>query len=110
MDIWVLVLNTMSIEISELQGKLQGYTIDDALSLARDNGIKKPATIINEVAAAIRGFREFAQECGVSQRWIASIKMCLNEHLFFSYYMNISFQFHHTQMDGAQTSRFLEKV
>ena len=29
---------------------------------------------------------------------------------FFSYYLNLSFQFHHTQMDGAHAARFLENV
>ena len=29
---------------------------------------------------------------------------------WFRYYLNISFQFHHTQMDGAHAARFLEGV
>ena len=29
---------------------------------------------------------------------------------FFRYYLPISFQFHHTQMDGAHAGRFLEKL
>ncbi len=29
---------------------------------------------------------------------------------WFKYYLNISFQFHHTQMDGAHAARFLERV
>ncbi|EJX06520.1 chloramphenicol O-acetyltransferase [gut metagenome] len=29
---------------------------------------------------------------------------------FFSYYLNLSFQFHHTQMDGAHASAFLERL
>ena len=29
---------------------------------------------------------------------------------WFRYYLNISFQFHHTQMDGAHAARFLERV
>lgn len=31
-------------------------------------------------------------------------------HRWFRYYLNISFQFHHTQMDGAHAARFLERV
>jgi len=29
---------------------------------------------------------------------------------WFKYYLNMSFQFHHTQMDGAHAARFLERV
>ena len=64
-----------------MQGKLQGHTIEDALSLARDNGIRKASEIIGKVASAISRFRSFAEECGVKQRWINSVEQCLNEHL-----------------------------
>lgn len=64
-----------------MQGKLQGHTIDDALALARENGIRKAARIIEDVASAISRFRSFAEECGVKQRWINSVEQCLNEHL-----------------------------
>ena len=29
---------------------------------------------------------------------------------WFRYYLSVSFQFHHTQMDGAHAGRFLEKL
>ena len=29
---------------------------------------------------------------------------------FFRYYMNLSFQFHHTQMDGAHAGKFLANL
>lgn len=64
-----------------MQGKLQGHTIEDALSLARDNGIRRAVRIIEEVASAISRFRSFAEECGVRERWINSVEQCLNEHL-----------------------------
>ena len=64
-----------------MQGKLLGHTIEDALALARDNGIRKAARIIEEVASAISRFRSFAEECGVKQRWINPVEQCLNEHL-----------------------------
>ena len=51
------------------------------MSLARDNGIRKAALIIEEVASAISRFRSFAEECGVKQRWINPVEQCLNEHL-----------------------------
>lgn len=64
-----------------LQGKIQEHSIDDALALAKDNGIRKPENIINEVVTAIRQFRQFAQECGVKDKWINIIEGCLNRHL-----------------------------
>lgn len=64
-----------------MQGKLQGQTLEDALTLAKDNGIRKAETIIKEVASAISKFRKYAEECGVSQQWIAAVETCLNNHL-----------------------------
>lgn len=64
-----------------MRGKLTCQTIDDALELARDNGISKALTIIREVVSAIRQFRTFAQECGVGQRWIGAVEACLDGHL-----------------------------
>ena len=64
-----------------MQGKLQGQTLEDALALGKDNGIRKAETIINEVASAIDQFRHFAEECEVSQRWIGAVETTLNNHL-----------------------------
>lgn len=64
-----------------MRGKLWGQTMEDALSLAQDNGIKKAASIIEDVATAILKFRSYAEECGVSPRWIGAIEDCLNNHL-----------------------------
>lgn len=64
-----------------MQGKLQGQTLEDALALGKDNGIRKAESIIDEVASAIRQFRRFAEECEVSQRWIGAVEATLNNHL-----------------------------
>ena len=64
-----------------MQGKLQGQTLEDALALGKDNGIRKAETVIGEVASAIRQFRLFAEECEVSQRWIGAVETTLNNHL-----------------------------
>lgn len=64
-----------------MQGRFQGHTIEDALALARDNGIRKADTIINEVASAISRFRQYAEAVGVTQRWIGAVETCLNGHL-----------------------------
>lgn len=64
-----------------MQGKLQGHTKEDALLLAKDNGIKKAETIINEVAEAISHFRQYAEECEVNQQWIGAVETTLKSHL-----------------------------
>lgn len=64
-----------------MQGKLQGHTKKDALLLAKDNGIRKAETIINEVAEAISHFRQYAEECEVSQQWIGAAETTLKSHL-----------------------------
>ena len=64
-----------------MQGKLHGQTLEDALTLAKNNGIRKAETIIKEVASAISKFRKYAEECGVGQQWIAAVETCLNNHL-----------------------------
>lgn len=64
-----------------MQGKLQGQTLEDALALGKDNGIRKAESIIDEVASAIRQFRHFAEGCEVSQRWIGAVEATLNSHL-----------------------------
>ena len=64
-----------------MQGKLQGHTKEGALLLAKDNGIRKAETIINEVAEAISHFRQYAEECDVSQQWIGAVEATLKSHL-----------------------------
>ena len=64
-----------------MRGKLQGQTIEDALALGKENGIKRAEGIIGEVAAAIRRFRDFAEECEVSPRWSGAVETTLNHHL-----------------------------
>ena len=51
------------------------------MGLGKDNGIRKAATIIDEVASAICQFRHFAEECEVIERWIGAIETTLNNHL-----------------------------
>lgn len=64
-----------------MQGKTQNHTMADALMLAKENGIRKADAIIKEVASAILSFREYAEKCGVSRRWIGTVETCLNNHL-----------------------------
>lgn len=64
-----------------MQGKVQGQTKEDALLLAKENGIRKAESIINEVGAAVSRFRQYAEEFGVGQSWISAVETCLNNHL-----------------------------
>lgn len=64
-----------------MQGKLSNQTIEDAMLLAKDNGIRKAEDIIREVAGAISKFRYFAEKHGVQQKWIGAIESRLTEHL-----------------------------
>lgn len=62
-------------------GKLSGITMEDVLSLAKENGIRKAKEIILEVSAAIKEFRSIATKYGVQGRWIAAVENTLNINL-----------------------------
>lgn len=64
-----------------MRGKLSGWTKDDALTLAKENGIRKAEAIISEVAEAIKQFRPFAQKHHAQVRWISSIEQTLNANM-----------------------------
>ena len=64
-----------------MNGKLYGHTKEDALAFAKDNGVRKPENIINEVASAISKFRSFAEKHLVEERWISAVETRLRELL-----------------------------
>ena len=64
-----------------MQGKLFGHTLEDAMTLAKENGIRKANAIINEVADAIKSFRAYAEKHDVEEKWISAIETCLTKHL-----------------------------
>lgn len=64
-----------------MSGKSSGWTKNDALALAKENGIRKPEAIIGEVAEAIKRFRLFAEKYHVHERWIGAIEQTLNSNL-----------------------------
>lgn len=64
-----------------MQGKLSGQTMDDALRIAKDNGIRKAEAIIGQVAEAVGRFRGFAEKYHVQERWISAVETCLTSHL-----------------------------
>ena len=64
-----------------MRGKLFGWTKEDALSLAKENGIRKAESIIAEVAEAIKKFRSFAEKYRAEERWICAIEQTLCANL-----------------------------
>ncbi len=64
-----------------LRGKRSGWTMEDVLSFASENGIRNPEKIIRQVAEAVMNFRTLAQQNGVKQQWIGRIEECLYSHL-----------------------------
>lgn len=64
-----------------MRGKLSGWTKDDALVFAKENGIRKAEQIITEVADAIKQFRSFAEMHNVQGRWIGSVEQTLKANM-----------------------------
>ena len=65
-----------------MRGKLTDQSKEDALTLAKENGIRGAEKIITEVANAIAQFRQFAEKNHAEERWIGAIEATLNEHLY----------------------------
>lgn len=64
-----------------MRGKLSGWTKEDALTLAKENGIRKAEAIINEVAEAIKLFRSFAEKYHAQDRWIGAVQKTLTANM-----------------------------
>ncbi len=64
-----------------MRGKLSGQSKEDALAIAKENGIRKAEAIIRQVADAILRFRSFAVEYGVEERWIDAVETTLHSNL-----------------------------
>lgn len=64
-----------------IQGKLSGHTKEDALRLAKENGIRNAEAIIRQVANAVSRFADIAKKHGVQERWINSVSSTINSHL-----------------------------
>ena len=62
-------------------GKWRDITRDDAVLFARDNGIRRPDSIIRDVAASLRQFRSVATKHGVSEQWTGRVEATINGHL-----------------------------
>ncbi len=64
-----------------INGKLVDITREDALLLAKNNGIRRAETIISEVAAALTAFRPLAEKNGVRPEWIGRVETTIHKHL-----------------------------
>lgn len=64
-----------------VRGKLMGINRQDVINFAKDNGIRRAESIIEEVVDAIKSFGEIAVGCGVKEEWIGRINSCLSSHL-----------------------------
>lgn len=64
-----------------VNGKLMEITKENALTVARDNGIRRPESIIREVADAVASFRDFASVCDVKAEWTNRVEKTLRDHL-----------------------------
>ena len=64
-----------------MRAKLYGHTKDDALTMAKDNGIRRSESIIQQVAEAVAQFRSFAERYNVKEQWISAVETTLNGHL-----------------------------
>ncbi len=64
-----------------IRAKLRGFTRDDAVQFARNNGIRRPDAIIREVAASLRQFRTIAEKYGVSEQWMGRVESTIIGHL-----------------------------
>lgn len=63
------------------RAKMFGLTYDDAIAFARDNGVRKPESIIRSVAAALSCFRELSIKNHVREEWIGRIEQTIHDHL-----------------------------
>ena len=64
-----------------IRAKLRGITRKDVIEFARDNGIRRPDTIIRDVVASLEKFRQVALKYGVKKEWIGRVETCIDKHL-----------------------------
>lgn len=64
-----------------MRAKLRGFTRDDILDFARDNGIRRPDAVIRDVAMSLRRFRSIALKYGVANEWIGRVEATILGHL-----------------------------
>ncbi|MBR5911201.1 MAG: type II toxin-antitoxin system HipA family toxin [Bacteroidales bacterium] len=66
-----------------IRGKYDEITLEDAMELAAENGIRKAESIIGEVGKAVLEFRALAEKNGVKEQWISAVENTLKKNLEF---------------------------
>lgn len=64
-----------------IRAKLRNITRDDVIQFARDNGIRRPDAIIDDVADSLKQFHDLAAKNGVKDVWIGRVETTIIEHL-----------------------------
>lgn len=64
-----------------IRAKLHNITREDVIKFARDNGIRRPDTIIRDVVVALRQFRAVAAKNGVSEQWTGRVEATIINHM-----------------------------
>lgn len=64
-----------------IRAKLRGITRNDVIDFARDNGIRRPDSIIRDVVASLKKFRSVALKYGVTREWTGRVEASIISHL-----------------------------
>lgn len=64
-----------------IRAKLRNITRDDIIQFARDNGIRRPDSIINDIAETLKQFRAVAQKHGVTEQWTGRVEKTIVDNL-----------------------------
>jgi serine/threonine-protein kinase HipA len=64
-----------------MQGKLSNHTLEDILTFAKENGIRRAENITNQVVEAVKQFRKIAKSYNAEGRWISIIEQSIASHL-----------------------------
>lgn len=64
-----------------IRAKLCRITREDVISFARDNGIRRPDTIIRDVVTSLKQFRTVATKYRVREEWIGRVETTIINHL-----------------------------
>ncbi|MBO4692043.1 MAG: type II toxin-antitoxin system HipA family toxin [Bacteroidales bacterium] len=64
-----------------IRAKLRNFTKEDVLLFAKDNGIRRPYTIIRHIATTLKQFRSIAANNEVPEQWIGRVETTIFNHL-----------------------------
>ena len=64
-----------------VKGKTHSITLKDAVLFAKDNGIKQPDSIIQQVADVLKNFDQYAEKWEFAPDYIGKVKYVIDKHL-----------------------------